>query len=320
MGARLRPAQGNLAALFPRLERPRIRTPPACLPTGDANGCCSFETDLKRTRWIIGFDTTDGQKAIRKGRREMTQQWLPRQEEEVTEERSKDMHRTEVDREAKRLNRRLLIGAAVVAVLLMGACQSGEDPMTDQAPGATEAQEHPANAKAEEVATSFVEAYGAFDADRAITYLADGAALSGMGLEGTREFRLLLSFFQAQGYKQMLTSCEETGSSFSSTYVRCGFDFHAIRSDEIGLGPYSGSYFDLTITGGEIVRVSEYFEIGEFSPQMWEPFAEWVSTNHPEDAAVMYNETLSDYRLSEESIRLWERHSRGYVEEVGTAG
>jgi hypothetical protein len=229
------------------------------------------------------------------------------------------MYRTEVERGPKRLNRGLLMGAAAVA-LLIGACQSSEQAqVTDQAPGATEAQENPVDAKAQQVATGFLKAYGAFDADRAITYLADDADLSGLGVEGTRQFRLLLSFLEAEGYKQMLTPCEETGSSASGTYVRCAFDFHAIRSDEIGRGPYSGSSFDLTARDGEIVRASVYWEIAKFSPQMWEPFAEWVSTTYPEDAAVMYNETLSDYRLSEESIRLWERHTRGYVEEVGRA-
>ena len=45
---------------------------------------------------------------------------------------------------------------------------------------------------------------------------------------------------------------------------------------------------------------------------MWEPFASWVSTNHPEDVAVMYeDETQSLERVTEESIRLWRRHVRG---------
>jgi hypothetical protein len=39
---------------------------------------------------------------------------------------------------------------------------------------------------------------------------------------------------------------------------------------------------------------------------------------YPKDAAVMYSdETQGGVRLTEESIGLWERHTRGYVEEVG---
>jgi hypothetical protein len=204
---------------------------------------------------------------------------------------------------------RLVIAAAIG---LVGCSDPADTTRPENA--ATPAPAEAPETAAKDVATSFLEAYGAFDADRAIAYLADDATLSPLGVGGNREFRLLLSFFEAQGYKQMLAPCEETGSSSAGTYVRCPFDFHAIRSDEIGRGPYKGSYFDLTVRDGEIVRVSNYFETAKFSPEMWEPFAEWVSTTYPEDAAVMYNSTLTDYQLSEESIRLWERHSRGYAE------
>jgi hypothetical protein len=54
---------------------------------------------------------------------------------------------------------------------------------------------------------------------------------------------------------------------------------------------------------------------------MWDPFAEWVFTTYPEDVAVMYESDFSDYRLTPQSIRLWEHHTREYVEAVreGTA-
>ena len=51
---------------------------------------------------------------------------------------------------------------------------------------------------------------------------------------------------------------------------------------------------------------------------MWEPFASWVSKAYPEDAVVMYADgTRGGIRLTEQSIGLWERHTRGYAEEVG---
>jgi hypothetical protein len=177
-----------------------------------------------------------------------------------------------------------------------------------------------------EVATSFVEAVGASDAEQAISYLGDDADISKLvgsvgaqGMEGTQgELRLLLSFFEATGYKQMLDSCKDLGSSVSGTSLRCTFDYHNFRSDEIGRGPFSGSSFSLTVHDGEIVQARMDLGIEEFSTQMWEPFASWVSKAYPEDAAVMYtDETHSGVRLTEESIGLWERHTRGYVEEVG---
>lgn len=203
------------------------------------------------------------------------------------------------------------IGVAAVVVIL--ANRGGQDATMP----AGEPTVAPVEATPEEVATGFVGAYGSFDADRATSYLADDAALTELGLEGTREFRLQLSLLEAMGYEQMLDSCEETASLASGIRVHCTFDFHAIRSDEIGRGPYGGSYFDLTVRDGEIVRASLYWEIEEFSPQMWEPFAAWVSETYPEDGAVMYNETFTDWRLTEDSIRLWEQHTREYVREAG---
>jgi hypothetical protein len=125
------------------------------------------------------------------------------------------------------------------------------------------------------------------------------------------------SFLEAQGYEQILVDpCRVTGTSASSTAVRCPFDWHAIRSDEIGLGPYPG-YWDLTVRDGEIVLVSLHWEIEKFSPQMWEPFRDWVSKNYPKDFDMMYTGGGANFRLTEESIRLWEQRSREYVKEVG---
>lgn len=227
--------------------------------------------------------------------------------------------------EQRRVDRVVLIGVAA-ALLVLAACDGGgEAPATDEPPSPA------ADADAEEVASSFVEAYGAFDAEEAITYLAPDAAILDLigsvgahrGVEGTpEELPLLISLLRAEGYRQTLDSCEAQGDSASGTMVHCTFDFHLFGSDRLGLGPYSGSYFDLTIDDGEIVRASKYWEIAEFSPQMWDPFAEWVSTTYPADAAVMYeDETYTGVRLSEESIPLWERHVREYVREVkqGTA-
>jgi len=209
---------------------------------------------------------------------------------------------------------RLLAVAAVAALLVIGAFaafQSRDDEASSSSPM--------------EVATSFLEAYGAFDAEQAITYLADDAditkligSVGAQGVEGTQEeFRLLVSLLEATGYKQMLISCEELGSSGGGTGVRCTSDYHNFRSEEIGRGPFSSVSFDLTVRDGEIERARQDFGIEEFSTQMWEPFASWVSKAYPADAAVMYEDGgTSGVRLTEESIRLWERHTRGYVEEA----
>ena len=76
----------------------------------------------------------------------------------------------------------------------------------------------------------------------------------------------------------------------------------------------------------EYRRVHEYFglrrpiwEIEKFSPQMWDPFRDWISATYPEDFDAMYNGGGTNFRLSEESIRLWEEHTREYVGELAAS-
>jgi len=220
--------------------------------------------------------------------------------------------------ERRRAEHGILIGVAA-ALFLLAACDGGADAPTQDEQAATAPA---AEANAEEIATDFLgAAYGAFDAKGAMAYVADDADLdlTGLGVADTAGLRLLLAFWEATGYEQILDPCEVTGSSADGTAVRCTFDFHAIRSDEIGLGPYSGNHFDLTVHDGKVVEASQSFEIAEFSPQMWEPFAAWVSETHPKDFAVMYTGGGTDFRLTEESIRLWRQRTHEYVKEVAAS-
>lgn len=216
----------------------------------------------------------------------------------------------------------LVVAAAVglAAVVVVLATRPGDNTTT---PGNGQTV-NPAGPTAQEVATGFLGAFGALNAEQAITYLAEDADISDLmggrvqGVEGNaEELRLNLSFLEAVGYKQMLDSCEELGSSASVTTLRCTFDFHLFGSDEIGRGPFSGGYFELIVSDGEIVQASHWLETEKFGPQMWEPFRDWVSTTYPKDAAVMYqDETYGQEVATEESIPLWKQHIREYVKEV----
>jgi hypothetical protein len=196
------------------------------------------------------------------------------------------------------------VAAAAVALVLIAAlagCQGSDEAPT-----------------AEEVSTGFLEAFGAFDVEQARTYLANDATVASMTEQD--DLRLLVAYLEATGYEQTLGACEGASNrpDSDSGSIRCTFDFHGLRSGEIGRGPFRGSSFDLFVHDGKIVRAKQDWGIEKFSPQMWEPFAGWVSTAHPKDAAVMYtDESHSNVRLTEESIRLWERDTREYVKEVG---
>lgn len=226
----------------------------------------------------------------------------------------------EQEKRQRTANRNKRIGAfamvaaiGLAAVVLVLGTRLGKDART------------PANqvdTRAEQVGTNFVLAYGAFDAEQGITYLADDADISAVvtslgdeGLQGTSdELPLFASMLDAMGYEQSLVSCDETGTSGPDADVRCTFDFHLLGSREFGRSAFSGSYFDLTVQGGEIVVASLHWELATFSVEMWEPFAEWVSTHHPADAAVMYEDaTYAAVHLTDRSVQLWDRRVDEYV-------
>jgi hypothetical protein len=230
-----------------------------------------------------------------------------------------DAWRDQEHRQRRAVRNRKVGAIAVVAVIAIVAGAliarsvggSSTQPGARPSPSAT-----PFDPTVTTVANGFVQAFGDFDANGVLRYLADDAVIQ---LEATspEELPLLISFWKAMGYEQILDgACAVTGSHAAGTVVRCPFDFHAIRSDEIGLGPYSGSYWDLTVRDGEIVIVSEHLEIETFSGEMWEPFATWVSENHPEDGAVMFNGNYTNFELTKRSIRLWEKRTREYVDEL----
>jgi hypothetical protein len=204
----------------------------------------------------------------------------------------------------------------LVAIALIMALRPGRDTST---PATQPPAVDGADAAAVAVATDFVTAYDSFDAEQAISYLADTASVDVIGgTDGVgtqlQDWPLNLSWWKATGYKPMLDGCQVTSASSAGTNVRCTLDYHNFGSDRIGRGPYTGSYFDLTVRDGQIVTVTQYCELSKFSPQMWEPFATWVSRNYPDDAAVMLNPALDNYLLTPASVRLWGQHIDEYVQ------
>jgi hypothetical protein len=241
----------------------------------------------------------------------------------LDQQRRTDMQthdRVQVEQVQEKPRRGVLIGiaaAAAIAIGVLALVQTGDDaPVADQ-PVVTEATT--STAEAVEVATGFVEAYAAYDADKAAPYLAANASVN---LESGADLPLGARWAEAQGLKVLLDSCEAVGSSSSATRVRCTYDYHAIRSDEMGLGPFSGSWIDFNVAEGKIVSASDniVFE-EEFSPQVWEPFAAWVAENHPDDVLVMYEDgSQSSQRITEDSIPVWEQRTREYVAFVNAQG
>jgi hypothetical protein len=199
------------------------------------------------------------------------------------------------------------VAAAVVATAVGGWL--GVDKAGDPA-------QNPDSSEA--VAREFLDAYGSFDADRALTHLTNDAIVQDVGEAGwttPEQLRLNIASERALGYKQTIRGCEHVSDSESGVIVQCAFDMHAIRSDEIGLGPYTGNYWRLIVRDGKIVSAQRDVDFTSgFGDQIWEPFAKWVSIEHPDDAlALGTDESQGIQPATAGSIRLWEQRSAEYV-------
>jgi hypothetical protein len=225
---------------------------------------------------------------------------------------------TDAEQERRRRRRNWAAGGLAVAAATVGLVLWASNLEGAETDTAVPAQQP----SAEEVATSFLDSYASFDRAEASSYLADDAFLdiwSGPG--GVEAWREGNRWFEAIGFKMLNESCMEQGTSSAGTQVRCTYDFHAIRSEELGRGPFSGSVFTFAIRDGEVVSADQELEFlgNGFSEQMWEPFAAWVSRTHPEDAAIMYADWPSQRleSLTPRSIELWEKQTKNYVDAQG---
>jgi hypothetical protein len=175
------------------------------------------------------------------------------------------------------------------------------------------------------VVRRFLAAYGAYDAKGALKYLADEGIATGSGITGAswgtpQEFRLEVAMAKAQQQQHDVTGCQQQGESSDGVAVQCAFDHHEFGSDKVGLGPYTGNYWDLVVRNGKItsaVSTRAYITNGS-SAERWEPFQRWVTSAYPEDASVMYSDAFG---ITKEAVRLWERHVREFAaaEKAGTA-
>jgi hypothetical protein len=172
-----------------------------------------------------------------------------------------------------------------------------------------------------DVATEFMHLYAGHDIRRAVAFLAEDGTVEAWGPpEGPDGIMRDARWSQAVNLKITPGACDESGTTAAGTQVVCPFDYHALGSDELGRGPFSGNVFDFTVRDGQIVTADMKlaFETNGFSVQMWEPFGAWVAENHPEDAAKMYADwpDQTTQALDDQSTRLWAKHVDGYIDAV----
>jgi hypothetical protein len=175
------------------------------------------------------------------------------------------------------------------------------------------------------VAREFLEAVGRFDADTAITYLANDATVEGDGIsagsDAAEQLRLTFAHDRAEGYQQTIKDCVRVGTSapgwmVAGPSVSCAFDIQVIRSAEIGLDPYTDNAWRVTVRDGKIAWAHQIIPHGTngFLDQIAVPFRSWMSINHPDDMLTMYTDKHgSRVRYTEDSNRLWQQRSAEYV-------
>lgn len=203
----------------------------------------------------------------------------------------------------------VIAGIAIALILAIGPGARNTEPAGEPSTSLV------ADPSAMETATEFQRAVESFDAGRASSLLAADADLSHVSGITPGQLPAFIALLQAQGYKEVPSPCEVQDILASGTVIHCPFDFQDLRSDEMGLGPFHGSFWDIKVHDGQVVDALLYWEISKFTNQVWEPFAQWVAQTHPDDVTKMYtDETQTDWRLSEESIHLWGERSREYVQ------
>jgi hypothetical protein len=209
--------------------------------------------------------------------------------------------------------------AIVVGAVMLAAREDSEPPVPADTTVATVAPDVPDDATAaEEVARGFLDTYAANDADQARTYITESAIGASWGT--VEEFRGDLAWNAATGYKIVVSDCElldddpEAGVS-----LRCGFDFHQLGSDALGIGPYGDNFWDLTVRDGEIVSASSEGNPNPWITEMLLPFNDWIKAEHPDDVLVMYTDnSQEERRLTDEALQLWEQRTQEYVQAVLT--
>jgi hypothetical protein len=202
-----------------------------------------------------------------------------------------------------------LVGIAAAAVVMviggLALFQLTDDP--DVAGGGTPV----------EIASDYVEAYGAFDVEKVASMLAEGAEVLPWEYYEPRDWRNDLRYLEAAGFQLDFDECIEQTPVSEAVTVHCGYEAAGLGSDQIGLDPFDSHVFRVVVEDGRVVSSNMGFNFSAFSNEMWFPFQEWIEENHPEDFDVLYvDETLS--RQTDEAIALWEQRVQGYVEYMNT--
>ncbi len=162
-----------------------------------------------------------------------------------------------------------------------------------------------------QLATDYLAAVWALDADRVIAYMAPDAVT--FYADTPDGVRLALRQIGAWQAKNTATGpCAVVESSPAGVAVQCPYEYHMLGSDQLGLGPYDGASI-ITVKDGKVVSEESSTDNDDalFSNEVWEPFEAWARATHPEDAELLFGD---EWYHTEESFHAWEQRIAEYVE------
>lgn len=212
----------------------------------------------------------------------------------------------------------LAAAAAVIATLVLVDARGDDRTSSPANPVDTQA--------AEQVATDFITALAAYDAERAASYLADDARIQ---LKTTSIDAETLDdqvrWTRAVGFRLIPGRCDiatvptpDAASPAAASSVACVYDAEGLGSERLGRGPFRDNVLRLTIVRGEIVSAVEEWGSDDFEVIMWEPFVAWLVSTRADEAAFMFADSPWAMRpaLSARSASLWEANVDRYVRAV----
>jgi hypothetical protein len=249
----------------------------------------------------------------------------------------------EAPTKSPRDNRWVLAAIAAAAIVLIAAgaliLSRDNDDNVPAAPPTTVAPPEPtvpvdqADAMTADDAIAIVRSYfdarNAYDADLALSFLAEDALVPSWSqatamphtLQLPDEYRLEIENGRATGSQRVLGDCTTIEAEGGGITIRCGSETQDFRSDELGLGPFDGGGTDVVVADGKITSIldgtgpspssksSASLSDNDFQRLLWDPFGAWMDAQHPDDRAVMF----ADDTPTAASIPLWDQRLSEWV-------
>lgn len=181
-------------------------------------------------------------------------------------------------------------GITACLVMLLAGCSSGANPSTEQA-------------------TEFWEAIASGDREAAVSEVDPSALTSGeantFGRAATLEGQF--DWYEAVDWEWALEECVEAEDGAAT----CTVTARNAWSEVLGVDPVEGTY---TVEVGEngITSITDRDEgfLRNWSPLVFEVFANWVATNHPEDANTMFDFAID---VNDQILDLYRVNSERFV-------